>query len=179
MKLLQRSSVSAVGDFVDVLKQVRTDEIAGEAEQSFQVVVVGPRGAGKTTLINRLAAGTFGGLLEPFGIRRLTELDTPLSPRAFEVAEQADLVLWVQDVTAPYVDEHFGQLRAARAFLNVANKADLLLGPPTPAANRAILISANSSDSVRQQLVPAILDALPHLHLALGRSFSIFRLEIA
>ena len=70
MSLLRRGA-GAVTDFVEVLRQVRTDEIAAEAEQHFEIAVVGAPGAGKTTLINHIASGTFGGLLEPLVAERL------------------------------------------------------------------------------------------------------------
>jgi uncharacterized protein (DUF697 family) len=172
---LMRRGTGAFGDFVNVLRQVRTDEIAAEAEQHFEIAVAGAAGAGKSALIGRLATGTFGGLLDPFAIRRLLELRTPLSPAGLQSAYESDIVLWLQDVTAPYVDDSLGLVRSrSRAFLQVANKADLLVDP-SPLARETVLISALSIDSVRQHLVPAILDCVPDLGLALGRSFSIFR----
>ncbi|MFI5265775.1 MAG: hypothetical protein ACHQ7M_00195 [Chloroflexota bacterium] len=178
MNLIGRGA-GAFTDFVDVLRQVRTDEIAAEADQHFEISVVGPPDAGKTTLINRLGLGSFGALAEPFSLRRLVELDAPLSPAQLQAAYQSDLVLWLQDVTAPYLDDSFGLLRShAPAFLHVGNKADLLLNP-NPATDGAVLVSALSTDSVRHQLAPAILDAVPHLGLALGRRFGIFRQAVA
>ncbi|MBV8085464.1 MAG: hypothetical protein JO247_11680 [Chloroflexi bacterium] len=178
MNLLQRG-MGAANDFVDVLRQVRTDEIEAEASRHFQIAIVGPRGAGKTTLIGRLAAGTFGGVLEPFGLRRIVELDTPLGPDGLDTALGSDLVIWLQDVTQPYDDPTFVELRAsATAFLNVANKSDLVIDA-VPPAERALLISGQSADSVRQELAPAVLDCLPDLGLALGRQLSAFRLEAA
>jgi uncharacterized protein (DUF697 family) len=178
VNLLQRGA-GAMNDFVDVLRQVRTDDIEAEAGRHFQIAVVGARGAGKTTLIGRLAGGRFGGVLEPFGLRRVIELDSPLNPEGLAAALDSDLVLWVQDVTQPYEDDTFVQLRAAApAFLNVANKADLLIDL-LPPAERALLISAESAESVKRDLVPAVLDSLPDHNLALGRHFSIFRAEAA
>ena len=178
MSLLQRGS-GAFSDFVGVLRQVRTDDIAAEADRSFRLAVVGARGAGKTTLINRLVGGTFGGrLLEPFGLRRLIELAAPLSDAAVQAAYESDLVLWVQDVSRPYADRSLARLRAdGPAFLSVGNKADLLLD--IAPATAGVQVCALSVDSVRDNLIPAILDALPEHGLALGRSFSIFRGEVA
>ncbi|HLQ33251.1 MAG TPA: hypothetical protein VK457_11225 [Chloroflexota bacterium] len=188
MSLLRRGT-GALTDFVEVLRQVRTDEIAAEAEQHFEIAVVGAPGAGKTTLIRSLASGTFGGLLEPFGIRRLLELEAPLSPAALQTAYQADLVLWLQDVTDPYLDDSFGLLRGhAPAFLSVGNKADLLAGiqnsefriqNSVEETAGAVLISAASSENVRQELVPAVLQRVPDLALALGRTFASFRPAVA
>ena len=179
MSLIRRGA-GALNDFVDVLKQVRTDEIAAEAEQHFEIAIVGAPGAGKTTLVNRIAMGGLGGLLEPFGVRRLVELDAPLSPGELQTAYQANLVVWLQDVTAPYADDSFGLLRShAQAFLNAGNKADLLVNLEAAAERDAVLFSAQSSDSVRSQLAPAIVGAVPHLGLALGRCFSIFRPAVA
>ncbi|MHB8619874.1 MAG: GTPase domain-containing protein, partial [Chloroflexota bacterium] len=136
-----------VGDFVSVVKQVRTDEIAAEAERSFRIALVGPRGAGKTTLLHRFAAGTFGGLLEPFGLRRIVEYDLPLSPQEIEDASRADLVIWLDDLAAMGEDPSFAFLHdRAAAFLQVANKADLLLGELPPARRGTALISALSAD---------------------------------
>ncbi|HLY67995.1 MAG TPA: GTPase domain-containing protein, partial [Chloroflexota bacterium] len=180
MNLLRRGT-GALSDFVGVLRQVRTDDIAAEAERHFEIAVVGPRGAGKTTLLTRLAGG-FGELAEPFSLRRLVELDTPLGSPALDAASQSDLVLWLQDVTQPYVDDSFGLLRSrAPAFLDVGNKADLLdqYNGGASLAEPRVLISALSSDSVRQQLVPRILECTPDLNLALGRTFAIFRPEVA
>ena len=88
-------------------------------------------------------------------------------------------MLWLQDVTAPYVDDGFGQLRShAPAFLNVGNKADLLIDAH-PVARDAILVSAASTDSLRQQLLPAILECVPDLALALGRTFASIRPAVA
>jgi len=176
---LLRRGAAGLNDFVDVLRQVRTDEIAGEAERHFRIAVAGAPGAGKTTLINRLAGLSFNGVLQPFGVRRLIELDTPLAPDALDEALDCELVIWLQDITQPYGDEAFVQLRAhAQAFLNVANKADLLVDPQPP-AERALLLSASSADSVRHELLPAILDCLPDHWLALGRSLPVFRPEVA
>lgn len=178
MNLIRRGA-GAVSDFVDVLRQVRTDEIAAEAEQHFEIAIAGAPGAGKSTLVNRLAIGGAGGTLDPFSVRRLVELDAPLSPAELQSAYQADLVLWLQDVTAPYVDDSFGLLRRhAPAFLNVGNKADLLV-EPGPAAEGAVLVSALSSESVKSQLAPAIVQAVPDIGLALGRSFPLFRPAVA
>ncbi|HEX6513656.1 MAG TPA: hypothetical protein VF157_15240 [Chloroflexota bacterium] len=174
MTLLDRGR-GALGDFVGVLRQVRTDEIVAEAERHFEIAVVGAPGAGKTTLIGQLASSPFQAVVEPFSARRLLELDAPLPPGELQRAYQADLALWLQDVTAPYIDDSFGPLRGhVPAFLSVGNKADLLM-TSRPALEGAVLISALSRDSVRQYLVPAILDCAPHLELALGRRFSLFR----
>jgi len=138
---LMRRGAGVFTDFVDVLRQVRTDEIAAEADQHFEISVAGPPGAGKTTLISRLGYGSFGALAEPFSLRRLVELEAPLSPGQLQAAYQSDLVLWLQDVTAPYIDEGFGQLRShAPAFLHAGNKADLLLDPNPAASEGAVLI---------------------------------------
>ena len=177
MNLIRRGA-GALTDFVDVLRQVRTDEIVAEAEQHFEISVVGAPGAGKSTLINRLGAGAFGAPAEPFSLRRLVELDTPLSAGQLQSAYQSDLVLWVQDVTAPYVDEVVGLLRShAPAFVYVANKADLLINANPASLEAAVALSAISTDSMRQ-LLPAVLDAVPHLHLALGRRFGVFRTAV-
>jgi len=176
MSLLRRGA-GALNDFVDVLRQGRTDGNAVEAERHFQIAVVGAAGAGKSTLVARLA-GAFGEVLEPFAMRRLLELDAPLAPNALAAAYGCDLVLWLQDVTQPYTDEGFAALRAsAPAFLSVGNKADLLVDPE-PGAGGAVLISALSAESVRGRLIPAILDCAPDLGLALGRTFALFREEV-
>jgi uncharacterized protein (DUF697 family) len=175
MSLISRGA-GALTDFVDVLRQVRTDEIGAEAEQHFEISVVGPPGAGKTTLISRLGSGGLGAPAEPFSLRRLVELDAPLSAGELQAAYQSDLVLWLQDVTAPSLDDNVGLLRShAPAFLQVGNKADLLLDANPAATSGAVLVSALSTDNVRQRLAPAIVDAVPHLGLALGRRFAIFR----
>ncbi|MBV8086137.1 MAG: hypothetical protein JO247_15125 [Chloroflexi bacterium] len=177
MNLLQRGA-GAVGDFVDVLKGVPTDEVAAEAERPFRIAVAGPPGAGKSTLIDRLVGGGFGQVLAPFAARRLAEFEAPCSPAALDAAAECDLVLWLHDVTSPRVEASYEALRRrAPAFLDVANKADLLLTvDPHPAA---VLISATSGESVRKQLIPAMLDAAPHLALALGRSFAPVRVVVA
>lgn len=174
MTLLSRGA-GALTDFVNVLRQVRIDDIESEAQRHFQIAIAGAPNAGKTTLIQRLA-GAFGGL-EPLGVRRLLELDAPLSPAAAEAACQSDLVVWLQDLAKPYADESFDLLRRhAPAFLNVGNKMDLAIGSTT---GDSLPISALSADSVRQTLVPAIVEALPDFSLALGRTFIGFRDEVA
>ncbi|MBV9119997.1 MAG: hypothetical protein JOZ39_04770, partial [Chloroflexi bacterium] len=155
-----------------------TEDIAVEAQRPFKIAVCGPHGAGKTTLINRLAGGAFGHLVEPFGLRHIVELPTPLTPNAIETAAQADLVIWLQDVTAPAHDPGLDELRRrAPAFLEVLNKGDLLVDAVLPPG--ALLICADSSESVRRQLAPAIVDCVPELSLALARGFSLFRDEVA
>jgi uncharacterized protein (DUF697 family) len=178
MNLVQRGA-GVFTDFVDVLRQVRTDDIAAEAERHFEIAIAGAAGAGKSTLVGRLAGPAFGGLLEPFGLRRLRELDAPLSAAALQTAYESDLVLWLQDVTAPQFDDSLATVRArAHAFLQAGNKADLLVDA-RPVARGTVLFSALSSDSVREQLVPAILDCVPDLGLALGRTYAIFRPAVA
>ena len=177
MKLL--GGMKPVGDFVNVLRQVRTDEIAAEAARPFRIAVVGAAGSGKTTLVNRLAAGTFGGLLEPFGLRHMAEYSTPLSPAARQSAAESDVIIWLQDVTAPSAADAFGYLQArARGFLNTGNKADLLVGDWPEKRNGALLISALTGENVAERLVPAILDLQPELELSMGRAFSAFRHEV-
>jgi len=179
---LLSSGASAMSDFVGVLRQVPTDEISTEAEQHFRIAVVGARGAGKSTLIGRLAGGVFAGLLEPFALRRLIELDAPLSPAGLQAACECDVVLWVQDATQPYTDSSFDLLRSqVPAFVNVANKFDLLAGIRNLefGIRNSVPLCAESAESVRETLVPAILDAAPDLALALGRSLSIFRPVVA
>jgi uncharacterized protein (DUF697 family) len=176
MSLIRRSA-GAVSDFVDVIRQVRTDEIAAEADQHFEIAIAGAPDAGKSTLIQRLAGYDSG--LDPFRLRRLVELDAPLSSAAIQAAYQADVVVWLQDVTAPYADDALSLLQAnAPAFLNVGNKADLLVNPD-PVIDGAILISALSTESVRTHLAPAIVQAAPHLALSLGRTFPVMRQAVA
>ncbi|MDE3074855.1 MAG: hypothetical protein KGJ86_05455 [Chloroflexota bacterium] len=179
MGLFDRASATA-NDFFGVLRQVRVDEILGEAERPFHIAVVGSPGSGKSTLAGRLAAGTYGSVLEPFGLRRLIEYSLPLSPQMLQSVCDCDLVIWLQDVTAPRVDDTFTFLRAqAPAFLHVANKADLLVGDWPQVRRDVVLLSAHSTEDVTTHLVPAILDALPEHGLALGRNFSIFRPTVA
>lgn len=174
MTLLSRGA-GALNDFVNVLRQVRVDDIEAEAQRHFQIAITGAPGAGKTTLIQRLA-GVFGGL-EPLGVRRLLELDAPLSPPAVEAACQSDLVVWLQDLAKPYSDESFELLRRhAPAFLKVGNKMDLTNGFNN---DGSIIISALSAESMRQVLVPAVVEAMPDFGLSLGRTFSSFRDEVA
>ncbi|MGH2470518.1 MAG: hypothetical protein ACRDGF_10610, partial [Chloroflexota bacterium] len=169
-----------VHDFVQVLRQVRTEDIEAEASQPLHIAIVGPRGAGKRTLAGRLAGGTFGGLLEPFGRRSLTCFELPLSWDDQQALARSDLVIGLQDVTVPVSDAAFAELRVrAPAFLSVVNKADLLIGDWPPVRQGAILISAHSVDSLSQQLLPAMLDCLPERALALGRAFSLFRPVVA
>ena len=178
MNLLGRASAAA-SDFVDVLRQVPTDAISIEADRPFRIAVAGAAGAGKSTLIGRLAGGTAGAVVEPFAARRLLELRAPLSPSAFQAALDSDLVLWVQDLTQPYDADDYRALRAqAKAFLEIGNKADRLIDVAEPAGG-LVLISAESSDSVRRQLLPAVLEATPELALAFGRTFSVFRSAVA
>lgn len=172
--LLSRGA-GALNDFVSVLRQVRIDDIEAEAQRHFQIAIAGAPNAGKSTLIQRLAGGF--GVLEPFGLRRLLELDAPLGESALAAACQSDLVIWLQDATQPHTDESLDLIqREAPAFLNVGNKADLLSDPNS--GRNEVAISALSGESVRQTLIPAILDALPDFELALGRTFATFRQEV-
>jgi len=169
-----------VHDFMQVLRQVRTDDIEAEASQALHIAIVGPRGAGKRTLAGRLAGGTFGGLVEPFGRRSLTCFELPLSWDDQQALRESDLVIGLQDVAAPVTNASFVEPRAwAPAFLNVVNKADLLIGDWPSVRQGAILISAHSADSLSRQLLPAMLDCLPERALALGRAFSLFRPMVA
>lgn len=178
-------TLGTAGSFWRVVREVNPASIEEEAERSFCVLICGQAGAGKATLRGALN-----------GSRWPSDLTLPyLRVVEGEPAETfgASLCLYVVDASRGLLHDGldvtgFLETRGV-PLVYVYNKMDRV---PDSAAFRAeaqqtlgaiadvlTFVEATDAESVRANLVPSALRAVPELRLALGRRLPAFRDEAA
>ncbi len=165
------------------IKEIDLKPIRDAATYPLKIAVVGTTGAGKHTLAEQMRSDPARADIHsqsPLAIITV-EADTP--------APAANLTILLVDATR--TDFGLEQLlvkkwsEAGKNVLVFINKADLVSGNiPAEAqlgwqANTVIYGSANDSGSLQKEFIPAVLELLPQLHIALGRQFPLFRVTIA
>ncbi|MGB6428189.1 MAG: tRNA uridine-5-carboxymethylaminomethyl(34) synthesis GTPase MnmE [Methyloceanibacter sp.] len=138
----------------------------------YRVVIAGPPNAGKSSLLNALArrdaaivseeAGTTRDAIEVhLDLRGLPVVVTDTAGlrqaegaveaegirRTLARVEEADLVLWLVDATAPQWESDFANLSEFSSLLRVLNKIDLV--PSAPVAG-GVALSAKSGEGVAE-----------------------------
>lgn len=165
------------------LKEIDLKPIREAATTPVRITIAGAPGAGKHTLAEQMRidpARPDVKTQSPITLLTL-ERDNP-TPTAHLIilmveAERADCSM-EQALVQKWSD-------AGKNVLVFVNKIDLVNGS-LPAesgqgwmATKVLIGSANSSEYLRKEFVPAVLEMLPQQHLALGRQFPLFRLTIA
>ena len=185
-----RTGVAGLGGemadrFWRVLREVRPASISRDAERSFCVLICGQAGVGKATLRGALNGG---------------EWPTDLTLPYLRIVEGlpgesygASLCLYVLDASRGLLRGHWqdAAVLADRGLpvVYVFNKMDLApdAGAFREAARQMFdfadpalaFVSASDAEDVRRRLVPAALEMVPDLRLALGRRLPAFRDEAA
>ncbi|HTQ82363.1 MAG TPA: tRNA uridine-5-carboxymethylaminomethyl(34) synthesis GTPase MnmE [Pseudolabrys sp.] len=178
---LLKPALATARELKDEIAAVLADGSRGERLRDGVVVAIaGPPNAGKSTLLNRLArreaaivspyagttrdvievhldlAGLPVTLLDTAGIRAT---DDPVEMegvrRARERAAAADLVLWVEDASAPAVDETVTKTRTWR----IRNKIDLLSGK-SESGITSVLYTSESKDRSNEALKDMVTNGL-------------------
>ncbi|MFQ5617182.1 MAG: hypothetical protein ACE5GO_12085, partial [Anaerolineales bacterium] len=169
-------------DIINIWKNVQELDlrpIRELAEQDVRLALVGASGAGKRTLANQLCSDP-----ERPDQRTLS----PILLTDLELAEQAisaDVIVLVVDVNISNVEREQALLdnwlAAGKRTIIFYNKIDLLLEEdavlPWLETGRAPKIYGSALDRgfLQRELAPALMEALPDLHLALGRRFPLLR----
>jgi len=142
---------ACVAELLAAMSKHLQDRRGERLRDGFRVVIAGPPNAGKSSLLNALArrdaaivseeAGTtrdaievhldLGGLpvivTDTAGIREAHgAIEAEGIRRTLARVEDADLVLWMIDATAPQWEDKSGQARANAARIRVLNKIDLV-----------------------------------------------------
>ncbi len=184
---------------------VRRIESAVAQEARAQLVIIGPVNSGKSTLFNQIKGqrispvsavpGTTTDLVEerfgPFWLVDTPGLDEAFGSerahRALAALNHADVVLLVLDAAAGVRHSDVQLYREVRALglpvIAVLNKIDLI-GHELKAVQRCaeeqlgtpiIPISAKKGTNIATQLLPAVIDAHPHMAVTIGRALPRFR----
>ena len=145
--------------------------------------MVGAPGAGKHTLAGQMRSDPSRPDVHtqsPLALINI-EADTP--------APVANLVIVMVDATRSDFSEEQNLVKkwsdAGKNVLAFINKTDQVGGilptdtGPGWLAARVISASARDSVSLLKEFVPAVLELLPQLHIALGRQFPLFRVTVA
>ena len=138
----------------------------------FRIVIAGPPNAGKSSLLNALArrdaaivseeAGTTRDVIEVhLDLRGLPVIVTDTAGlreaegaveaegirRTLARVEEADLVLWLVDATAPVFQPNSAQIGANAALIRVVNKVDLV---KSPHIGDGVALSAKTGEGVSE-----------------------------
>ncbi len=199
MSLLLPRKLRDLRELLEVL-DVHTLERQVEREARTRLVIVGPVNSGKSSLFNRLhgqqlsavraVPGTTQGVIEhPLGPFVL--VDTPgfgevwgtdRSTLALEAARRADVIVLLLDAAAGVRQEDHDMLttlrRLGKPVIVALNKTDLVKADlPWVLENAGkvlgvtpIPISARTGRGITDQLIPALLEAEPALHVAMAQA---------
>jgi uncharacterized protein (DUF697 family) len=165
------------------IKEIDLKPIRDAATYPLKIALAGAQGAGRHTLAEQMRTDPAREGIHtqsPLAIISI-EADTP--------APAVNLTILLVDATRA----EFGMEQSlvkkwseeGKNVLVFINKIDLVSGVIPAAANlgwqatRVIYGSANDSKSLQAEFIPAVLELLPQLHVALGRQFPLFRVTVA
>lgn len=165
------------------IKEIDLKPIRDSATHPVRIVLVGDEGVGRHTLAEQMRT-------DP--ARPGVHSQSTLSLIAVEAAAEAPTAhLFIILVDATRKDFSKEQLvvkkwsEAGRNMLVFVNKIDLLeqglLGDPQFGwqAARVLYGSVNDIAYLQREFIPTVLELLPQQHIALGRQFPLFRLQVA
>ncbi len=161
-----------------------------EAERGFRLAIIGAAGSGKTTLSCTLAGKLPEDRVVDSHYGRVGEYRLPLSAQDINQLEAATLLILLLDATK---DDFVQEVAAAdylsylgRPMLVCYNKMDLvpvetrlIHGQARWRGAEIMPLTATQPDTVRELLVPAVLEVLPEHSLALARHLPLFRKTVA
>jgi uncharacterized protein (DUF697 family) len=165
------------------VKEVDLKPIRDSATLPVRITLVGEPGAGKHTLAEQMR-------IDPArpGIHTQTPI-TLLTLDASAEPPMAHLIIVLVDATREDFSVEQTLVKkwsdAGKNVLVFINKMDLvenrivgdpLLGWQVP---QVLYGSVKDVDYLQREFIPVVLELLPHLHLALGRQFPLFRMPIA
>jgi uncharacterized protein (DUF697 family) len=165
------------------IKEIDLKPIRDAATYPLKIALVGAQGAGRHTLAEQMRT-------DP--AREGIHTQSPLAIITIEAetpGPATNLIILLADATRA----EFGMEQSlvkkwseqGKNVLVFINKIDLVSGVIPAAANlgwqaaRVIYGSANDSQSLQKEFIPAMLELLPQLHVALGRQFPLFRVTVA
>jgi tRNA modification GTPase len=174
--LADRQLLASLGDCANAFESLRREAGTGRRlRDGFQVIIVGPPNAGKSSLLNLLSGqdaaivteiegttrdilreqieidGMAVELIDTAGLRRNPDqIEAEGIRRARSAILTADAVLWVQDASEDAAAEHGEQLPADIPVLVVRNKIDLTGEPAGVAEENTVNLSAKYGDGVDQ-----------------------------
>lgn len=165
------------------IKEVDLRPIQEEALRPVKIAIVGKRGSGRHTLADRMRRDPQRPESITQTILSISDLGSGDGPAA------ADLILLVLDATAQDFDQEGALAQkwadAGKNILALANTMDrsgdqqFISSPAGWQIGRVLHGSVLDDGFLQHELVPAVLERLPDLHLALSRQFPLFRMAIA
>ncbi len=172
-----------LGNIWTTFRELDVRPIREEAEHPVTLAVVGREGVGKSTLIDALRH-------EARARERVTPPVVEIDLKEPARLESADLIVLVLDATRGDLEQeeqaYVEWKLAGRPVLVFYNKMDAVtdsrlvqtaMRPWSDAG--AAFGSALDPESLKTELVPRVLAALPNRHLALARHYPVFRLAVA
>jgi uncharacterized protein (DUF697 family) len=182
----KKADMASVKDVTNVWKNIREVDlrpIRDAALQPLKVAIVGAPGSGRRTLAGQMR-------IDPS--RPAMQTQTPLLITDLDGAERgagADLFILMIDVTSTDASREQALARAwvdaGRRVVVFLNKVDLFAGGgvlenwSTWQAYNVVYASANDSQSLLKNFVPAVLELLAELLMPLARQFPLFRAPVA
>jgi signal recognition particle receptor subunit beta/uncharacterized protein (DUF697 family) len=165
------------------IKEVDLKPIRDAATYPLKIAVAGTTGVGKHTLAEQMRTDPARPDVHTQTPLALITIDADTPPPS------SNLIILLVDATRTDFGLEQGLVKkwseAGKNVLLFINKSDLVSGNiPVAAdqgwqASKIISGSANNSVSLQKEFIPAMLEMLPQLHLALGRQFPLFRVTIA
>ncbi len=165
------------------IKEIDLKPIRDSATLPLHIVLVGAVGSGRHTLAEQMRTDP----ARP-GVHTQSTLAL-ISLEAAAMAPQAHLIIVLLEATRTDFSVEQALVKtwseAGKNVLVFVNKIDLvggnLEGEVRQAwkAARVLYGSVNDVTYLQREFIPAVLELLPQLHLALGRQFPLFRLPIA
>lgn len=181
----------AVGEGLwKALGKLDVEAAQAEAEKEFQLALIGAAGSGKTTLACALAARPAETTLPAEWDAHFTEYRLPLSVEDIADLESATLLILLLDATkGDYAQEVAAAEYLAylgRPMLVCYNKMDQVSVETRTIRGQArwrgveiMPLTATQPNTVKELLVPAVLEVLPEYALSLARHLPLFRSAVA